>query len=115
MKTIDDCSQKTFTLDKQIMGSCCSKKQKLNAKIIDTIEKGQEFDYLRPKGCLVYKIDSVYNVPKIDISFDEWYANSVHLWPKTNEARKQFLRIERTPPCSPPITSFDESDVDTIH
>ena len=73
---------KTFTLDKKIMGSSCSRKRKLNVKIIDTIDKGEEFDYLRPKRRLVYKIDSVYNVPKIDIYFDGWYANSVRLWHK---------------------------------
>ena len=61
MKTIDDCFQTYF---------CCSRKQKLKVKIIDIIDKGQEFDYLRPKGCLIYKIDSAYNVPKIDIYFD---------------------------------------------
>ena len=97
------------------MGSCCSRKQKLKVKIVDTIDKSQEFDYLRPKGRLVYKIDSVYNVPKIDIYFDGWYANSIRLLPKISEARKHFLRIERTPPFSSPISSFDESDVDTVH
>ena len=71
------------------MGSCCSRKQKLNIKIIDTIDKDQQFDYLRLKGCLVFKIDSVY-VPKVNMPFDGWYANSVRLWPNTNEARKHF-------------------------
>ena len=33
----------------------------------------------------------------------------------SNKARKHFLRIERTPPCSPPISSFDESEVNTVH
>ena len=82
---------------------------------LDFFVKGQEFDYLRPKGHLIYKIDSDYNVPKIDIYFDGWYVNSVRLWPKGNEARKHFLRMERTLPCSPPISSFDESGVDTVH
>ena len=60
-------------------------------------------------------MDSIYNVPKIDIYFDNWYANSVKLRAKTDKAEKHFLGIERTPPCSPPISSFDESDVDTVH
>ena len=97
------------------MGCCCSKKRKLNVKIIDTINKSPEFDYLRPKGGLIYEIDSIYNVPKIDIYFDNWYASSVRLWSETDKARKHFLRIERTPPCSPPISSFDESDADIVH
>lgn len=72
------------------MGCCCSKKRKLNVKIIDVI-------------------------PKINIYFDDWYANSVRLQAKTDKAKKHFLITERTPPYSPPISSFDESDVDTVH
>ena len=72
------------------MGCCCSKKRKLNVKIIDVI-------------------------PKINIYFDDRYANSVRLRAKTDKAKKHFLIIERTPPYSPPISSFDESDVDTVH
>ena len=76
MKTIDDCFQTYFCFrskkkkKKEKKSSCCSRKRKLKVKIIDIIDKGQEFDYLRPKGCLIYKIDSAYNVPKIDIYFD---------------------------------------------
>ena len=63
-------------------------------------------------------MDSIYDVPKINILFDDWYSNSVRLWPKTDKARKQFLRTERTPPCSPPTDSDSGSDniiLDTIH
>ena len=97
------------------MDCCCSKKQKLYVKIIDTIDKSPECDYLRTRGRLIYKIDSIYNVPEIDIYFDNCHANSVRLWPKTGKPRKHILRMKRTSPCSPPISCFDESDVDTIH
>ena len=50
-------------------------------------------------------MDSIYNLPKTDILFNDWYTNSLKLWPKTEKADKQFLRIERTP-----INSPSESD-----
>ena len=91
----------------------------MRIKVVDTIDGGNEFDNLRPKGSLILKTDSIYNVPKIDILFDDWYANSVRLWPKTNKAHKHVLEIERTPPNSPPISFFEESSdnisLGTIH
>ena len=92
---------------------------KMNFKVVDTIDEGNEFDYLRPKGRLTLKMDSIYSVPKIDSLFDDWYANSVSLWPKTKKVSKHFLQLERTPSNSPPISSFEESSdnvsLDTIH
>lgn len=52
---------------------------KMNFKVVDTIDEGNEFDYLRPKGRITLKMDSIYSVPKIDSLFDDWYANSVSL------------------------------------
>ena len=46
---------------------CYFSKNKLKTKIVDTIDEGHEFDYLRPKGRLILKMDSIYNVPKIDV------------------------------------------------
>lgn len=43
--------------------------QKPDIKIIDKIDPSRDFDYLRPKGKLVYKIDCLNDVPKIDILF----------------------------------------------
>ena len=43
--------------------------QKPDNKIIDKIDPSRDFDYLRPKGKLVYKIDCLNDVPKIDILF----------------------------------------------
>ena len=51
----------------------------MNFKVVDTIDEGNEFDYLRPKGRITLKMDSIYSVPKIDSLFDDWYANSVSL------------------------------------
>ena len=97
------------------MGCCCFKK-KLQVKVIDTIAEGSEFDYLRPKGRIIFKMDSVFDVPQLDKFFDDWYANSVRLWPKTEKARKHFLKIERTPPDTPPIVSDDSNFCsDTVH
>ena len=72
--------------------------------------------YLRPKGKLILRTDSIYNVPKIDILFDDWCTNSVRLWPKTEKSCKHFLRVEGTPPnasCS--SESHDDISLDIVH
>ena len=70
------------------MGCCFFKcKKRPQIEIIDEIPPGEEFDYLRSKGKLGYKIGNVYDVPNIDIIFDDWYANSVRLWPKDKKVR----------------------------
>ena len=97
---------------------CCFSKHKMQVKIIDTISKDAKLDSLRPKSRLILKVDSIYDVPKIDTHFCDWYSNSVRLWSKTDTARKPFLRIETTPPCSPPTDSDSSSDnisLNTIH
>ena len=66
-------------------------------EVIDTIDPSKHFDCLRPKGKLVYKIVDIYNVPRIDIYFEDWYPNNVRLWQKYNSARQHFLIIKRTP------------------
>ena len=66
---------------------CFFLKKKLRIKVVDTTDEGIEFGYLRPKGRLILKLESVYNVPKIDILFDDCYVNSVRLWPKAEKAR----------------------------
>ena len=86
-----------------------------------TVKAMITFDYLRPSGKPVYEIDDIYKVPRIDVYFYVWYPNSARLWPKDNSARQHFLMIERTPPTSPQLSSFEayesdvECDVDTIH
>ena len=60
-------------------------------------------------------MDNIYNVPKTDVLFDDWYANSIRLWQK---ACKHFLRTERTPINSLPNTSGSENSniiLDTVH
>ena len=96
--------------------SCCCFKKKLQIKTINTIAEGSGFEYLRPKGRIIFKMDSVYDVPQLDIFFDDWYANNVMLWSKTEKALKHFLRIERTPPDTLPIVSNDNNfSLDTVH
>ena len=91
-------------------------RKKIQVKIIDTIAEGSEFDYLRPKGRITFKMDSAYDVLQLDIFFDDWYTNKVRLWPKTEKARKHFLRIEKTPPDTPPIVSDGSNlSLDTVH
>ena len=89
----------------------------MEIEIIDTISEGPKLDYLRSKGRLILIMDSVYDVPKIDILFDDWYSNSFRPWPKTDKAHKHFLRTERTPPCCPLIDSDsgDNLSLDTVH
>ena len=72
-----------------VMG-CCFSKRKMEIEIIDTISKDPEFDYLRPKGRLILKMDCVYDVSNIDIIFNDWYSNSVRFWPKTDKAHNHF-------------------------
>lgn len=86
--------------------SCCFSTKKLQVKIIDTIAEGSEFDYLRPQGRIIFEMDSVSNVPQLDIFFDDWYANSVRL----------LLKSEKTPPDTPPIVSDDSNfSLDAVH
>ena len=50
------------------MGCCfSSRRNKPSIDVTDTIHPSEHFDYLRPSGKLVYKIDDVYNVPRVDI------------------------------------------------
>ena len=50
------------------MGCCfSSRRSKPSIDVTDTIHPSKHFDYLRPSGKLVYKIDDVYNVPRVDI------------------------------------------------
>ena len=57
------------------MGDCFFFEQKSNniAKIIkiDNIQKGKRFDYLRPRGEIILTMDRVYNVPMLNINFED--------------------------------------------
>ena len=59
------------------MGCCFSsnKKKKPRFEITDNTPKVQEYDYLRPESKIIYNTDTTYNVPKIDIAFDDRYVN----------------------------------------
>ena len=50
------------------MGCCCFKK-KLQVKVVATIAEGSEFDYLRPKGRIIFKMDGVYDYMNDIVSF----------------------------------------------
>ena len=113
---------KTFLLISKKMGCCFpSSRNKASIEVIDVIDLSKHFVYLRPSGKLVYKVDDIYNLLRVDIYFDGWYPNSVCLWPKDNSARQHILMIERTPPTCPQLSSFEahegdvECAVDTIH
>lgn len=97
------------------MSSCVSR-QKSQIGIIDETSQAHEYDYLRPKGKMIYKIDSVYEVPKIGIVFEGWYVQSVSLWSKNKKVRQHFSMFESIPPVSPQVSSSDESRiVDTVY
>ena len=54
------------------MGCCysfCNNKG-TKIKVIDETPKRQEFDYLRPEGKIMYSIDEIYDVPRVEITFD---------------------------------------------
>ena len=94
------------------MGRCFSKEPIV--KIFDEIPKGEQYDYLRPEGTIVYSIDRTYNMPMIQIIFDGWFETSARLWPKDNAARENFLLLERTPSFSPSDYFFPDSGIDTV-
>lgn len=102
------------------MGCCLffGNKKKTSIEINNKIPKGQEYDHLRPEGKIVHSIDTTDEVPKIEISFNGWCVNSVHLWPEYKKVRPHFLQLERTPPVSPQVffssESFDSGVNDTI-
>ena len=45
---------------------------------------------MRSRGEIILTMDSVYNVPMLNINFDDWYVNSVRLWPKSDKASHCF-------------------------
>ena len=59
---------KTFLLISKKMGCCFpSSRNKASIEVIDVIDLSKHFVYLRPSGKLVYKVDDVYNVLRVDI------------------------------------------------
>ena len=97
------------------MGCCLSSRNKKKTKIEinDKISDGKDFDYLRPEVGIIYSINKIYHVPKVEINFGSWYMNSIHLWPKRKKIRPYFLLLQRTPSVSPQVSS-ESSDNDTI-
>lgn len=70
---------------------------------------------MRPEGRMIYSIDKVYDVLKVEIDLDGWYMNIVRLWPKNKKKkiRRHFWLLQRTPNVSPQIPS-ESSDNDTV-
>ena len=64
-------------------------------------------------GCVFSKKNKV-EIEVADI-IDNWYTNSMKLWPKTEKARKHFLGIERTPINSSKFSGSSDIGLDTIH
>ena len=94
--------------------SRCFSHKRVNLKVIDNIKSGKQYDYLRPKDELVLSIDEIYGVPLISVNFDDWYTNSIRLWPKSDKARYCFQsELQRTPPYSPSLSS--NHSLNTVH
>ena len=83
-------------------------------EIVDETPPGQQYHYLRLEGKIIVSIDTVYDVPRIEIAFDGWYVNSVRLWPRDKKIRPHFSMLERSPPVSPQISLSDESVINTV-
>ena len=96
-----------------LFSKCSSGSNEPKIKIFDCKPPDAAFDYLRPNGTISFSVDRKYNVPVVNISFDEWYENSVHLWPYHTEQKEHFLQLERTPLQTPSIIS-DNSGYDTV-
>ena len=75
-----------------------------------------DFNYLQAQGTITLSIDRKHNIPLVDIRFDGWYKNSVHLWPKHTEQRDHFLLLQITPLQTPSVNSLlsDGSGFDTV-
>lgn len=56
-----------------------SKKNNFKIKIVDLIDKDERFNDLQTKENSILRIDSVCNVPKIMVLFDDYYPNSMRL------------------------------------
>ena len=94
---------------------CCFSCNEPRIEIIDETPEGENFEYLRLKGTITYSIDSTCNIHLTEIDFDGWFESNVHLWPKNNKMRSNFLLLERKPRPSPSIFSFSsDSGVDTV-
>lgn len=68
------------------MGCICSKiiNDVSNIEVLDYTPPAAKYDYLRPKGTIIVKIDEKWKVPVIHFDFDGWSQNSIRLWPKDN-------------------------------
>ena len=96
-----------------LLSKCSSSTDEPKIKIIDCTLPGAAFDYLRPNSATSFSVDRKCNVPAVDIKFEGWYENSVHLWPYQTKRREHFSQLERTPLLTPSISS-DDSGYDTI-
>ena len=56
-----------------------SKKNNFKIKIVYLIDKDERFNDLQTKENSILRIDSVCNVPKIMVLFDDYYPNSMRL------------------------------------
>lgn len=59
-----------------MMGRCFTFNRP-NVEIIDKMPKRKQFDYFRFKGTITYTANRMYNVPEVEINFDDWYRASV--------------------------------------
>ena len=71
MKVIEDYCQKIITLHEK-MSCLCSKSDEPKINIFDCTPAGDDFEYLRPHGTITLSIDKKYNIPIVDIRFDDW-------------------------------------------
>lgn len=81
-----------------------------NIEVLDFTPSGQEYDYFRPKWTITIEMDQRYNVPVLNIDFDGWYHNAVHLWPENNAQHESFLVLEINPLSSGNVSSLDTAD-----
>ena len=94
------------------------KSTKLKIRMYDCIPPTDEFDYLRPDGCIFVSIDRRYKVPLFDLRFDGWYENSVRLWPNHIEQNDCVLSLDNPLVIDTSNSSsniFDDSSFDTVH
>ena len=97
------------------MGCLCSKVDEPKIRMYDCTPPGNDFDYLlRPKGTITFSVHRKGNIPVVDIIFDGWYENSVHLRPKHTEQREHFLLLERISLQTASVSSSDDSGIDTV-
>lgn len=93
------------------MGCLCSNViDKSASDLLDYFPADSEFEYLRPRGHIIVKIDEMFLVPVVILDFDKCAPKYVRLLPYEHLNRQPFVYLDRTPLPSPVLSENSEHD-----